>query len=75
MHGNLPLREKGFVPKNQHQILVLSNEGIKHNYNIPVTRYEFSPALIAESLLDLLKKYILGEVLPALPVKIKGHIC
>lgn len=69
------LTEKGFNPQNPHHVIILANEGIEHNYNIPVTRYEFSPVRIAETLLDLLKKRICNEALPHYPVKIKGHIC
>ena len=68
------LAERGFSPRDTHAIVVLSNEGLTHHYDIPVARYEFSPALIAETLLELLKIRLYGGTPPALPVRIKGYL-
>jgi len=53
-------------------VLTMANEGIFHHYGIPVVRYEFSPRIIAQRLLEVLWKRILGRSPANLPVKISG---
>jgi len=53
-------------------VLTMANEGIFHHYGIPVARYELPLRLIAQRLLEVLWKRILGRPAGDLPVKVSG---
>ena len=67
------LAERIKVPQRL-RVLTVANAGIRHYYGFPVARYEFSPALVAEKLVELLWKRMHKEAMPDLPVKIRGRI-
>ncbi|MDD2708205.1 MAG: GntR family transcriptional regulator [Verrucomicrobiae bacterium] len=54
-------------------LLTLANEGIEHHYGLPVERYDFSPRLLAQTMLKILHKRMLDEQLPELPVRVTNH--
>jgi DNA-binding LacI/PurR family transcriptional regulator len=58
------------------RLLVYSqaNDGVAIHYGLPVARYEFSTREIAQQLLGLLAKRIMGEPLPDLPFSIRGRL-
>lgn len=67
------IRRHDSVPERL-EVMTLANEGICHHYGIPVTRYEFSPRLVAKNLVDILRRRIVGEALPPLPVRLEGRL-
>ncbi|MDD2707309.1 MAG: GntR family transcriptional regulator [Verrucomicrobiae bacterium] len=50
------------------RLVTLANEGIHHQYGLPVERYEFSPRAAARALLSVLWKRIRGEDEENLPL-------
>lgn len=70
----LALNEKRAGASVRIEIVASTNEGTDYLYAVPVTKYQFVPREIAESLLSLLWKQILKGELPDLPVLVKGHL-
>lgn len=70
----LAFAEKGIMTPKNIQIITMANEGIHHPYSIPVMRYEFSPQMIAQKLLEALKIRIKSAAPGGVPFKLTGHL-
>ena len=70
----LGLIRHGIKVPDEIEVLVWANEGIRHHYGIPVTKYEVSPRLFAKALYEVLRARMSGTEPANLPQKIEGHI-
>ncbi|MDD2709045.1 MAG: winged helix-turn-helix domain-containing protein [Verrucomicrobiae bacterium] len=68
----LALARKNVDVPGQLRVIVKANQGIVHHYGMPVMRYEYSPPLIAATLLQILRQKINAESPANLPVEITG---
>jgi len=66
--------EKGIMTPKNIKIITMANEGIRHPYAMPVARYEFSPQMTAQKLLEILKIRIKSAASTAAPFKLSGRL-
>ncbi|MDD2708745.1 MAG: GntR family transcriptional regulator [Verrucomicrobiae bacterium] len=64
------LHEKSVRIPDKMLVVVMANQGINHYYGFPVIRCEFPIKTVAQSLIDILWKKMVGKAVPNHPVKI-----
>ncbi|MDD2706968.1 MAG: GntR family transcriptional regulator [Verrucomicrobiae bacterium] len=73
MSGMAPALIRRRIPwQRSLRTLTMANEGIFHDYGIPIDRYEFSPCDIARNLTRILKSRLNNETADKWPVKVRG---